>query len=127
LAWKTTVKSPDGREYQLMLRPLWALEGGVVALEIVVARPDQPDVNILGQRENGVQSPFVLTVAEFKKGLGHSKYGAVRTLVADNILLNMKIEHYRLGRGLGSGSTYCSNCKNLQEVSMWLTVSNKNE
>lgn len=46
LAWKTTIKRPGGQEeYQLVLQPLWALEGGVVALEIVVARPTQPDVN----------------------------------------------------------------------------------
>jgi hypothetical protein len=128
LAWKTTINRPNGQEeYQLSLQPLWALEGGVVALEIVVARKGQPDVNILGKRENGVEYPFVITVKELKNGLAHSKFGAVRRLLADDIALNIKIEHLRLGSGLGSGSTYCSKCKNLQEISMWIIVESKNE
>jgi hypothetical protein len=128
LAWKTTINRPNGQEeYQLSLQPLWALEGGVVALEIVVARPGQPDVNILGKRENGVEYPFVITVKELKNGLAHSKFLAVRRLLADDIALNIKIEHFRLGSGLGSGSTYCPKCKNLQEISMWIIVESKKE
>ena len=62
LAWKTTINRPNGQEeYQLILQPLWMLEGGVVALEIVVACPGQPEVNILGKTENGVEYPFVIT------------------------------------------------------------------
>jgi hypothetical protein len=123
VALKTTIKSPNGRrEYQLILQPLWALEGGVVALEIVVARPGQPDANILGKRENNVEYPFVITVQELENGLPHSKFGAVRKIEADDIDLNVKIEHFRLGTGVGSDSTYCSSCKNLQELSVWITV-----
>ena len=128
LAWKTTIKSPNGqREYRLILQPLWVVEGGVAALEIVVARPGQSDVNILGERENGVEYPFVITVKELETGLTHSKFGAERRLQADDIALNIKIERFRLGKGLGSGSTYCSNCKNLQELSVWITVESKVE
>jgi hypothetical protein len=59
LPWKTTIRKPPvaEAEYQLVLQPLWALEGGVVALEIVVARPQQPELNTLGERENGVEYP----------------------------------------------------------------------
>lgn len=128
IAWKTTIKSRNGQsEYQLALQPLWALEGGVVALEIVVARPGQPDLNILGKREKGVEYPFVITVEELENGLEHSKFGAVRNLEADGIALNVKIEHFRLGKGVGSGSIYCSKCKNLQELSMRITVESKGE
>jgi hypothetical protein len=128
LAWKTTIKNPnDQKEYQLILQPLWAVEGGVVALEIVVTRPGQPDVNILGKRENGVEYPFVITVEELENGLAHSKFGPLRRLQAEDIALNIKIEHFRLGKGLGSGSMYCSNCKNLQELSVWITVKSKDE
>lgn len=123
LAWKTTIKNPNGQgEYELILRPLWAIEGGVVALEIVVARPGHPDVNLLGERENGVEYPFVITVEELEKGLPYSTFGAVRALQVDDIVLNVKIQRFRLGKGLGSGSTYCSQCKNLQEVSIWISI-----
>jgi len=126
LAWKTTLGKSNGQaEYQFMLQPLWAVEGGVVALEIVVARPTQPDVNLLGERKNGIEYPFVITVEELEKGLAHSKFEPVRTLHADNLALNVKIERFRLGKGVGSGSTYCSKCKNLQEMSMWVTVESR--
>jgi hypothetical protein len=123
LAWKTTIKKSNGQaEYQLILQPLWAVEGGVVALEIVVARPKQPGVNLLGKRENGIEYPFVITVEELERGLAHSKFGTARKLQVDDIALNVKIERFRLGKGVGSGSTYCSNCSNLQELSVWITA-----
>ena len=126
LPWKSTIKNPNGQgEYELILRPLWAVEGGVVALEIVVARPGHPDVNLLGERENGVEYPFVITVEELHNGLAHSTFGAMRTLQADDTIVKVKIERFRLGKGLGSGSTYCSFCKNLQELSMWITIESK--
>ena len=123
LAWKTTIKKPNSRaEYQLTLQPLWAVEGGVLALEIVVALPQQPDVNLLGEREKGIEYPFVITVEELERGLAHSKFGTERKLQVDDIALNLKIERFRLGKGVGSGSTYCSHCNNLQELSVWITV-----
>jgi hypothetical protein len=123
LGWKTTINKPDGQgEYQLVLQPFWAVEGGVLAIEIVVAQPRQPEVNLLGQRENGIEYPFVITVEELERGMAHSKFGAVRTLQVNDITLNVKIERFRLGKGVGSGSTYCSKCNNLQELSMWVTV-----
>jgi hypothetical protein len=87
--WKTTIRKPIGQEeYQLVKQPLWALEGGVVAPEIVVARPQQPELNTLGERENGVEYPFVITVEALERGLARSKFGAVRTLHVDDIALN---------------------------------------
>src|SRR5215468_12686416 len=74
--WETAFKKPNGQaSYQLILQPLWAVEGGIVALEIVVARQERPDVNLLGERENGIASPFVITVGELERGLAHSKFG----------------------------------------------------
>ncbi|HET9742537.1 MAG TPA: hypothetical protein VFQ00_07300 [Terriglobales bacterium] len=126
LPWKTIIKSPDrNAEYELTLRPLWALEGGVVALEVVLARPGKPDVNMLGERDNESQSPFVITVGELKNGLAHSKFGMVRRIEADGVVVTLKVQHFRLGRGLGSLSTYCASCRNLQELSMWITVESK--
>jgi hypothetical protein len=126
LAWKTAIKEPNGQaEYQLVLRPLWALEGDVVALEIVVAHSHQPNVNLLGERKNGVEYPFVITVEELERGLALSKFGTIRKLQVDDIAVNVKIEDFRLGKGLGSGSTYCSNCSNLQELSLRITVEDR--
>lgn len=128
LPWSTTIAKPKGgEEYQLMLRPLWALEGGVLALEIVLARPSEPDRNILGQRKNGVASPFVVYVRDLEKGLSHSKFGARRVLRGDDVLVDAKIEHFRLGKGVGSGGTYCAKCKNLQEITLWITVKSRDE
>lgn len=126
LEWKTVLRSPRGEgAYQLILRPLWAVEGGVVAMEIVIARPEQPDVNLLGDRQNGVESPFVITVEELQDGVAKSKFGAVRNLQVESILLRVGIESYRLGRGVGSGSTLCKSCKNIQELSMRISVETK--
>jgi hypothetical protein len=103
------------------------VEGGVIALEVVVARPQQPDVNLLGERKNGVEYPFVITVEELERGLAHSKFGRVRKLHVDDVALNVRIERFRLGKGVGSGSTFCSNCSNLQELSVWITVEDKQD
>src|SRR4029453_7069924 len=91
-------------------------------VEIAVARPKQPDVNLLGERKNGMEYPFVITVEELERGLAHSKFGTVRKLEVEEIALNIKIERFRLGKGLGSGSTYRPNFSNLQELSLWITV-----
>jgi hypothetical protein len=68
LEWKTVIRNPRGQgEYQLVLSPLWAVEGGVIAVEIVIARPAPPNVNLLGERENGLEYPFVITVEELQR------------------------------------------------------------
>ena len=126
LEWKTVIRNPRGQgEYQLSLSPLWAVEGGVIAVEIVVARPAQPTVNLLGERLNGVKYPFVITVKELQKGVAKSQFGAVRNFQIDDIVLHVTIENSRLGRGVGSGSTFCKNCRNIQELSTRILVESK--
>ena len=126
LEWKTIIRNPRGQgEYQLSLSPLWAVEGGIIAMEIVVARPAQPTVNLLGERQNGVKYPFVITVEELQNGMAKSKFGAVRNFRIDNILLHVIVEKSRLGRGVGSGSTFCKDCRNIQELSTRILVESK--
>src|SRR6185437_1563040 len=121
--WKTISKNPSGtRVYQLILRPLWVLEGGVSAIEIVIAHPEQPDLNLLGTRKNKHDYPFVVTVRDLQTGLAHSKFGAVRILRCDDIVLSVRVKRFRLGKGIGSLSTHCANCRNLQEISMWIII-----
>jgi hypothetical protein len=123
LEWKTVIRNPRGQgEYQLVLSPLWAVEGGVIAVEIVIARPAPPNVNLLGERENGLEYPFVITVEELQKGVPKSKFGALRNFQVENIVLRVNIESFRRGRGLGSGSGFCRECKNIQELSMRISV-----
>lgn len=124
--WTATISSPDRKtHYLLTLRPLWAVEGGVIALEIVLAKPSRPDVNILGQRARGVESPFVITVGDLQKGLARTKFGTQRTFQVDDILLDVKVGRFHLGKGVGSLSTYCADCKNLRELSMWVTIESR--
>jgi hypothetical protein len=126
--WSTTIKNPNGpNEYQLELRPLWNVEGDVIAMEVVIARPQEPRANLLGKAENGVQYPFIITVHELEKGLAYSKFGSERTVQADDITLHIKIEKFRLGKSVGSGSIYCAKCKNLQQFSAQLTVKSKDK
>jgi hypothetical protein len=124
--WKTVIRNLHGQgEYEMSLSPLWALEGGVVAVELVVARPARPNVNLLGERHNGIKYPFVITVEELQKGVAKSQFGAVRSFQIDNIVLHVTIEKSRLGRGVGSGSTFCKDCRNIQELSTRILVESK--
>jgi hypothetical protein len=126
MEWKTVIRNPHGQgEYELSLTPLWALEGGVVAIELGVARPAQPNVNLLGERQNGTRYPFVITVEELQKGVANSQFGAVRNFQIDNIVLHVTIENSRLGRGVGSGSTFCGDCRNIQELSTRIFVESR--
>jgi hypothetical protein len=102
------------------------MEGGVIAVEIVIARPAQPNINLLGERENRVECPFVITVEELQKGVTKSKFGAIRNFQVENIVLRAKVENFRLGRGVGSLSTFCAECENIQELSMRISVESKN-
>src|SRR5262249_42375778 len=75
--WDTAIRSPDGKErYRLALIPLWAVEGGIIGMEILVARPEHSDDNLLGQRETDVPQPFVITVEELESGISKSRFGA---------------------------------------------------
>jgi hypothetical protein len=113
--WETAVVSPDGKEhYRLALIPLWAVEGGIIAMEILVAHPEHPDDNLLGERDNHPQ-PFVVGVEELRRGINRSRFGATRVFNLDEAKLRVKIKGARLGNGVGSGSTYCRDCKNIQE------------
>ena len=79
LPWSTALLGADGKErYHLTLRPLWAVEGGIVAMEVVLAMPGRPDENLLGQRDTAVTRPFVITVEELAAGIERSKYGRKR-------------------------------------------------
>lgn len=111
--WETAVVSPTGKEhYRLALVPLWAVEGGIVAIEILVARPERPDHNLLGRRKSHVPQRFVLTVEELERGINKSRFGAIRVFHVGRVKLRVGIEGSRLGRGVGE----CEDCPNIQEL-----------
>jgi hypothetical protein len=121
-AWETSVASPDGKErYRLALIPLWAVEGGIVAVEILLARPEHPDDNLLGQRETDVPKPFEVTLEELERGIDKSRFGANREFNVDRLRLRVKIEGARLGKGVGD----CKDCSNIQELTVLFTLARK--
>jgi len=105
--------SRNGRDhYRLALVPLWAVEGGIVGIEILVARPEHPDANLLGERETDVAQPFVVTVEELESGVNKSRFGTTRYFKLDHAKLRVEIKGSRLGEGVGD----CNTCKNIQEL-----------
>ena len=118
--WEAVIDSPNGTEhFRLALLPLWAVEGGIVAIEILIASSEQPDDNLLGRRENDGPSPFVITVEELESGINKSQFGAKRVFNVRRAKLRVKILGSELGRGVGD----CESCKNIQkftaELSLW--------
>jgi hypothetical protein len=111
--WETAIVSPDGKEhYRLAVVPLWAVEGGVVGIEILVANPERPDDNLLGRRDTDAPSPFVVTVEELESGINKSRFGAKRDFNLKRAKLRIEILGSRLGDAVGD----CSSCKNIQEI-----------
>jgi hypothetical protein len=120
--WETAVVTPNGKEhYRLALVPLWAVEGGIVGIEILVARPEHPDDNLLGRRESDVPQPFVITVEELESGINKSRFGATRVFNVGRAKLQVEIQGSRLGEGVGE----CKSCKNIQEFIAELAFGNK--
>lgn len=120
--WETSIVSPDGKQrYRLALIPLWAVEGGIVGIEILVARPEHPDDNLLGQRETDVPQPFIVTVEELESGINKSRFGATRNFKLDHTKLRVEIQGSLLGEGVGE----CKNCKNIQEFTVDLVFGSK--
>lgn len=116
------MESPDGKErYKLALAPLWAVEGGIVAIQIVVARPDQPNKNLLGERNTDGPMTFVITVEELRRGIKKSKFGTVRNFKMDGAKLCVEILGSRLGKGVGE----CPGCPNIQEFTAMFSFGSK--
>jgi hypothetical protein len=67
--WEAAVVSPNRKEhFRLALVPPWCVEGGIVAIEILLANSEHADENLLGLRENDVPQPLVITVEELQSG-----------------------------------------------------------
>jgi hypothetical protein len=120
--WETAVVSPNGKEhYRLALIPLWAAEGGIVGIEILVASPEHPDDNLLGRRETDVPQPFVITVEELESGINKSRFGATRVFDVKRAKLKVEVLRSRPGEGIGD----CNDCKNIQEITAAFSFENK--
>lgn len=122
LSWSPTLSTADGVElFRLELRPLLAVEGGVVEIELVVTSHQAPETNILGKRVEGEAQAFEITVEDLKRGIKKSKYGSVRVFDVGGIHLQVRILKSRLGRGLSD----CPKCRNIQVLSTDVTFSSK--
>ena len=110
--WESDVASPSGKQhYRLALVPLWAVEGGIVGIEILVSSPVHPDDNLLGRRENDVPQLFVITVEELENGINKSRFGAKRVFNVRRSKLRVEILSSRLSKAVGD----CETCTNIQE------------
>ena len=95
--WETDVTSPNEKQhYRLTLIPLWCMEGGIHGMEFRVARPEDPERNLLGER-NGAAQPFVITVEDLQNGIDRSRFGAVRSFRLGATQFRLAIEGSRLG------------------------------
>ena len=120
--WETVVVGPTGKErYRLAIIPLWAVEGGIIAIEILAAHPNHRDVNLLGERVFDTPQPFVITVEELDSGINKSRFGATRVFNVGQTKLQVKIQGSRLGRGVGD----CESCKNIQELTTELALGSR--
>lgn len=120
--WETAIVSPNGKErYRLALVPLWAVEGGIVGIEILLASPEHPDDNLLGRRDTDAPLPFVVTVEELEAGINKSQFGAKRDFNLKRAKLRVEILGSRLGEGVGD----CRSCKNIQEIITAFSFENK--
>jgi len=118
--WEAVAESPKGNEHlRLALVPLWCVEGGIVAIEILLASPDRPDENLLGLRESDVPQPFVITVQELESGIKKSRFGADRAFNVQRAKLKVKI----LGSRLGEAHCGCGNC--IQDFTAEFSVQSK--
>jgi hypothetical protein len=119
---ETVLESPDGKQhYKLALIPLWAVEGGIVAMQILVARPKSPDKNLLDERTTNGSMKFVVTVEELKRGIKNSKFGAIRDFNLEGARLRVEILGSRLGKGLGD----CPDCSNIQEFAAMFSLGSR--
>jgi hypothetical protein len=117
--WETKIVSPDGKEhFRLALIPLWAVEGGIVGIEILLARPEHPDDNMLGQRDTDVSQPFVVTVEELEHGINKSPCGSTRDFRLDRTTLRVEVQGLVLEKAsanVGTARTF----KSLRLILCW--------
>ena len=90
-------------------------------MEVLLADPKYPNHNLLGERQNGVPQPFVITVEELEAGIDKSQFGAARLFSVGHSKFRVEIRGSRLGKGVGD----CGDCTNIQEIGLELTLRNR--
>lgn len=117
-AWESPVRDSDGHEHlRVSLIPLWSVEGGVVAFEIVLALPENPRVNLLGQRQLGVPQATVIDAKDLQRGTARSPFGKHRSFEVATGEPRGRLEVTVLRSRLGKGAGTCDGCPNIQELS----------
>ena len=115
VAWRRSIASPKGVQYQVALVPLWAVEGGIVAFEVAITGADESEHNLLGERDSAVPQAFVITVEDLAAGLPGSRFGATRSFKLkrpSKVLLRVQVVDHKLGSGQGN----CRSCANIQAL-----------
>jgi hypothetical protein len=123
LPWERllTLPSAGSKQYRIALQPLWAVEGGIVGIEVMVALPSEPFANLLGERTNDTPTPLVFTVEDLAAGLKSTQFGGSRTFRLPKPAkgtLRVSVLDTELGRGVG----VCSSCPNIQALTAQLEI-----
>ncbi len=122
LAWEHLGPLPGvEQEYRVALQPLWAVEGGILGFEIIVATPDRPFDNLLGERDPKLQQPFAFYLRDLQRGLDSSKFGRARTFALPTPAkgrLRVEVLKWTLGKGAGS----CDDCANIQALTATIRI-----
>jgi hypothetical protein len=117
LPWERVGALPGSAsvEYRVALQPLWAVEGGILGFEIILATADRPFDNLLGERDPKFQQPFAFYLRDLQRGIGSSKFGATRTFRLPKPAqgrLRIQVLGWKPGKGVGS----CDDCPNIDAL-----------
>jgi hypothetical protein len=126
--WHESVLDVRGRErLHVGLAPLIAVEGGVVAVELILARSATLEENLLGERSPYSEScrcypekPFVIDIAHVGAEIAKSRYGSIRRFPiprAQSVLV-FDVRNVTVGYGVGM----CDTCPRIESLDATVSI-----
>jgi hypothetical protein len=126
--WHESVLDRRGRErLHVGLVPLFAVEGGVVSVELVLSRDEALQGNLLGQRSGYSEScgcypeqPFVVDISHVGMGIAKSRFGSVRRfpIPKTRAVLVFNIQSVDVGHGVGM----CDSCPRIESLDATVSI-----
>jgi hypothetical protein len=116
--------------FRVALRPLSAVEGGVVAFELMLVRHAEDQDNLLGERSGFDEAcrcypekPSVIDIAYVSEGVGGSRFGAVRRFAIPGTHEPLVFEVVDIGVGHGVGN--CAPCPRIDWLHARVSIAPK--